>query len=98
MSPSPGKASEIGLGRAHIICNKNGVPFDEKSPFITSGVRLGTPAGTTRSFKEAEFRDVGEMIVTVLDGMAKNGDAGDAQLEHRIREQAMALCQRFPIY
>ncbi len=93
-----GKASEIGLGRAHITCNKNGVPFDEKSPFITSGVRLGTPACTTRGFKEAEFREVGQMIVTVLDGLAKNGDAGDAQLENRVREQAMALCKRFPIY
>ena len=93
-----GKASEIGLGRAHITCNKNGVPFDEKSPFITSGVRLGTPAGTTRGFKEAEFRDVGRMIVTVLDGIAKNGDAGDAQIEHRVRDEAVALCKRFPIY
>ena len=83
-----GKASEIGLGRAHITCNKNGVPFDEKSPFITSGVRLGTPAGTTRGFKEAEFREVGRMIVTVLDGLAKNGDAGDAQIENRVREEA----------
>ena len=93
-----GKASEIGLGRAHITCNKNSVPFDEKSPFITSGVRLGTPAGTTRGFKEAEFREVGQMIVTVLDGLAKNGDAGDAQIENRVREQAVALCKRFPIY
>ncbi len=93
-----GKASEIGLGRAHITCNKNGVPFDEKSPFITSGVRLGTPAGTTRGFKEAEFREVGEMIVTVLDGLAKNGDTGDAQVENRIRDRAMTLCERFPIY
>jgi glycine hydroxymethyltransferase len=93
-----GKASEIGLGRAHITCNKNGVPFDEKSPFITSGVRLGTPAGTTRGFKEAEFREVGKMIVQVLDGIAKNGDAGDAQIENRVREQAVALCKRFPIY
>jgi glycine hydroxymethyltransferase len=93
-----GKASEIGLGRAHITCNKNGVPFDPQKPFVTSGVRLGTPAGTTRGFKEAEFREVGEMIVTVLDGLAKNGDAGDAQLENRIRDQAIALCERFPIY
>jgi glycine hydroxymethyltransferase len=93
-----GKASEIGLGRAHITCNKNGVPFDPQKPFVTSGVRLGTPAGTTRGFKEAEFREVGEMIVTVLDGLAKNGDQGDAQLENRVRDQAMALCERFPIY
>jgi glycine hydroxymethyltransferase len=93
-----GKASEIALGRAHITCNKNGVPFDEKSPFITSGIRLGTPAGTTRGFGEAEFREIGRMINEVLDGVAKNGDAGDAQVEHRVKEQAIALCKRFPIY
>ncbi len=93
-----GKAAEIALGRAHITCNKNGVPFDPKSPFITSGVRLGTPAATTRGFGIAEFQEVGRMIVEVLDGVAKNGDAGDAQVEHRIKEQAIALCQRFPIY
>ncbi|MEQ1649234.1 MAG: serine hydroxymethyltransferase [Hyphomicrobiaceae bacterium] len=93
-----GKASEIALGRAHITCNKNGVPFDEKSPFITSGIRLGTPAGTTRGFGQAEFKEIGQMIVQVLDGVAKNGDAGDAQIEQRVKEQAMALCKRFPIY
>ena len=93
-----GKASEIGLGRAHITCNKNGVPFDPKSPFVTSGVRLGTPAGTTRGFGVAEFEQIGRMIVEVLDGMARNGDAGDAQAENRVKEQAMALCARFPIY
>jgi glycine hydroxymethyltransferase len=93
-----GKASEIGLGRAHITCNKNGVPFDPQKPFVTSGVRLGTPAGTTRGFKEAEFREVGKMIIDVLDGLAKNGDAGDAQIENRVREQAIELCRRFPIY
>jgi glycine hydroxymethyltransferase len=93
-----GKASEIALGRAHLTCNKNGVPFDEKSPFITSGVRLGTPAGTTRGFGPAEFKQIGELIVDVLDGLAKNGDAGDAQVEHRVREAAVALCDRFPMY
>ncbi len=93
-----GKASEIALGRAHITCNKNGVPFDDRSPFITSGIRLGTPAGTSRGFGVAEFREIGQMINTVLDGLAKNGDAGDAQVEHRIKEQAIALCKRFPIY
>jgi glycine hydroxymethyltransferase len=93
-----GKASEIGLGRAHITCNKNGVPFDPEKPFVTSGIRLGTPAGTTRGFGEAEFRDVGHMIIAVLDGIAKNGDAGDAQIETHIRERATALCRRFPIY
>jgi glycine hydroxymethyltransferase len=93
-----GKASEIALGRAHITCNKNGVPFDPQKPFVTSGVRLGTPAGTTRGFGTAEFREVGKLIVEVLDGLARNGDAGDAQVEHRVREAAMALCNRFPIY
>jgi glycine hydroxymethyltransferase len=93
-----GKASEIALGRAHITCNKNGVPFDPQKPFVTSGVRLGTPAGTTRGFKEAEFREIGKLIVNVLDGLAKNGDAGDAQVENRVKEQATALCRKFPIY
>jgi glycine hydroxymethyltransferase len=93
-----GKASEIALGRAHITCNKNGVPYDPQKPVITSGVRLGTPAGTTRGFREAEFKEVGQMIVAVLDGLAKNGDAGDAQVEQRVKEQAIALCRRFPIY
>jgi len=93
-----GKASEIALGRAHITCNKNGVPFDPQKPFVTSGVRLGTPAGTTRGFGAAEFRQIGRMIVEVLDGLAHNGDAGDAQVEHRVREEAIALCGRFPIY
>ena len=93
-----GKAAEIGMGRAHITCNKNGIPFDPQKPFVTSGVRLGTPAATSRGFGQAEFREVGKMIVEVLDGLARNGDAGDAQVEHRIKEQAIALCKRFPIY
>ncbi|HEX4891783.1 MAG TPA: serine hydroxymethyltransferase, partial [Hyphomicrobiaceae bacterium] len=93
-----GKAAEIGLGRAYITCNKNGVPFDPAKPFVTSGIRLGTPAGTTRGFGVPEFQEIGRMIVEVLDGMAKNGDQGDAQIEHRIRDQAVALCSRFPIY
>jgi glycine hydroxymethyltransferase len=74
------------------------VPFDPAKPFVTSGIRLGTPAGTTRGFGPAEFREVGQMIVQVLDGLAKNGDAGDAQVEHAVRERAIALCKRFPIY
>ena len=93
-----GKSAETALGRAHITCNKNGVPFDPQKPMITSGIRLGTPAGTTRGFGEAEFRDIGRMIIEVLDGLAKNGDAGDAQIETRVREEAIALCRRFPIY
>ncbi len=93
-----GKASEIALGRANITCNKNGVPFDPAKPFVTSGIRLGTPAGTTRGFGMGEFREIGQMIVEVLDGLAKNGDAGDAQIERAVKERAMALCNRFPIY
>jgi glycine hydroxymethyltransferase len=93
-----GKAAEAALSRAHITCNKNGVPFDPQKPMVTSGVRLGTPAGTTRGFGTDEFRAVGRMIVDVLDGLAKNGDAGDAQIEARVRDQAVALCRRFPIY
>jgi glycine hydroxymethyltransferase len=93
-----GKASEAGLGRAHITCNKNGVPFDPKSPFVTSGIRLGTPAGTTRGFGVAEFQQIGRMIVEVLEGLRKNGDAGDGQVEAAVRERAIELCRRFPIY
>lgn len=93
-----GKATEAGLQRAHITCNKNGVPFDPKSPFITSGVRLGTPAGTTRGFGVAEFQQVGRMIVEVLEGLRKNGDGGDAQIEAAVRDRAIELCRRFPIY
>jgi glycine hydroxymethyltransferase len=74
------------------------VPFDPQKPFVTSGIRLGTPAGTTRGFGKAEFLEIGQMIVEVLDGLARNGDDGYAQIEHRIREQAVALCNRFPIY
>ena len=93
-----GKASEIALGRAHITCNKNGVPFDPEKPAVTSGVRLGSPAGTTRGFGVAEFREVGRMIAEVLDGLAKNGEAGNEAVEARIKDEATALCHRFPIY
>jgi len=93
-----GKSAETGLGRAHITCNKNGIPFDPQKPFVTSGVRLGTPAATSRGFGQAEFREVGRLIVEVLDGLAKNGELGDAQIENRVKEQAVALCSRFPIY
>ena len=93
-----GKAAEAALGRANITCNKNGVPFDPQKPVVTSGVRLGTPAGTTRGFGVAEFRDIGRMIGEVLDGIAKNGPDGDAQIESRIKAEAIAMCHRFPIY
>jgi glycine hydroxymethyltransferase len=93
-----GKAAEKGLGRAFLTCNKNGIPFDVRSPFVTSGIRLGTPAGTTRGFREDEFRAIGAMIAEVVDGMARNGDEGDGQVEARVRDRVEALCARFPIY
>ncbi|WP_157812479.1 serine hydroxymethyltransferase [Novosphingobium kunmingense] len=93
-----GKAAEKGLDRAWLTCNKNGIPFDTRSPFVTSGVRLGTPAGTTRGFAEAEFTEIGQLIAQVVDGMARNGDDGDGQVEQRVRGQVEALCARFPIY
>jgi len=93
-----GKAAEKGLDRAWLTCNKNGIPFDKRSPFVTSGVRLGTPAGTTRGFGEEEFRKVGALIAEVVDGMACNGDEGDGQIEARVRGQVEELCARFPIY
>ena len=93
-----GKAAEAGLGRAHVTCNKNGVPFDPEKPMVTSGVRLGAPAGTTRGFGEDEFRQIARMIVKVVDGLAAHGDAGDAEVEAAVRDEAIALCRRFPIY
>ncbi len=93
-----GRDVEQALTRAHITCNKNGVPFDPEKPTVTSGVRLGSPAGTTRGFGEAEFRAIGEMIVRVVDGVAAKGPEGDAAVEADVKEQAMALCRRFPIY
>ena len=93
-----GNVAEKSLGRAHITCNKNGVPFDPEKPTVTSGIRLGAAAGTTRGFGVAEFRDVGRMIAEVLDGLAANGEAGNTVLEARVKEQAIKLCERFPIY
>ncbi len=93
-----GKSAEKGLDRAWLTCNKNGIPFDTRSPFITSGIRLGTPAGTTRGFREAEFAEIGALIAEVVDGLARNGDEGDGQVEQRVRDRVEALCARFPIY
>jgi glycine hydroxymethyltransferase len=93
-----GKAAEEALGRAHITCNKNGVPFDTAKPTITSGIRLGTPAATSRGFGVAEFKRVGELIAEVLDGLAANGDAGNAAVEASVKQRATDLCRRFPIY
>jgi glycine hydroxymethyltransferase len=93
-----GAATEKALGRAHITCNKNGVPFDPEKPTVTSGVRLGSPAGTTRGFGEAEFREIGRLIVEVVDGLAKNGEDGNAAVEASVRARVQTLCDRFPIY
>ncbi len=93
-----GKDAEIALGRAHITCNKNGVPFDPEKPTITSGIRLGTPAGTTRGFGIAEFQEIGSLIAEVLDGLAANGPDGNGAVEAKVKESAIALCERFPIY
>jgi glycine hydroxymethyltransferase len=92
-----GRAAEVALERAHITCNKNGIPFDPEKPMVTSGVRLGTPACTTRGFGVAEFAQVGSLIAEVLDGLARNPD-GDAQVEARVRDRVGELCKRFPIY
>ena len=93
-----GNATEDALGRAHITCNKNGIPFDSEKPTITSGVRLGSPAGTTRGFGEAEFRQIGDWITEVVDGLAANGTDGNAAVEAKVRAEVEALCARFPIY
>lgn len=94
-----GKRAESALSRAHITCNKNGIPFDPEKPFVTSGVRLGTPAGTTRGFSEKEFDEIGELISEVLDGLkAANSDEGNAAVEAHVREKVQALTERFPLY
>jgi glycine hydroxymethyltransferase len=93
-----GKHAEHALDRASITCNKNAIPYDPEKPFVTSGLRLGTPAGTTRGFGPAEFREIGRMIADVVEGLRKNGEAGDGQIEAKVKEEAEALCARFPIY
>ena len=93
-----GKVAEIALGRANITCNKNGVPFDPEKPMITSGIRLGSPAGTTRGFGVAEFQAIGNMIIEVLDGVAAKGEGGDAAVEAKVKQRALELCRRYPIY
>jgi glycine hydroxymethyltransferase len=93
-----GKVAEAALGRAHITCNKNGIPFDPQKPAITSGIRLGTPACTTRGFGIAEFQEVGAMIADVLDVLAQNRVEEDIPIESAVRERVKALVARFPIY
>jgi glycine hydroxymethyltransferase len=93
-----GKAAESTLGRAHLTVNKNGVPYDSAKPTVTSGIRLGTPACTTRGFGVAEFQSVGAMIVAVLDGLKANGEGANAAVEASVAEQARELTRRFPVY
>ncbi|PWE31295.1 serine hydroxymethyltransferase [Maritimibacter sp. 55A14] len=93
-----GNQADKALGRAHITANKNGIPFDPEKPTVTSGLRLGTPAGTTRGFGEAEFRQIGRMIVEVVDGLAANGENGNSAVEEAVKAKALDLCARFPIY
>jgi glycine hydroxymethyltransferase len=95
-----GKAAEASLERAGLTCNKNAIPFDPASPFVTSGVRLGTPAGTTRGFGIAEFEEIGQLIGDVLDGLSKNPDdvTANAAVEAATKQKVRALTDRFPIY
>lgn len=93
-----GNSTEKALGRAHITCNKNGVPFDNEKPMITSGIRLGSPAATTRGFGESEFRQIGDWINQVVDGLAINGEDGNSEVEDRVKTEVAILCERFPIY
>lgn len=93
-----GNATEKALGRAHITCNKNGVPFDPEKPTVTSGVRLGSPAGTTRGFGEAEFRQIADWIIQVVDGLAANGEDGNADVEAKVKAEVAQMCARFPLY
>ena len=93
-----GKAAEIALERAGITCNKNGIPFDPEKPTVTSGVRFGSPAATTRGFGQAEFKKVGKLIAEVLDGLQANGDAGNVGVETNVKREVAALCAAFPVY
>jgi glycine hydroxymethyltransferase len=93
-----GNATEHALGRSHITCNKNGVPFDPEKPTVTSGIRLGSPAATTRGFAEEEFRQIADWIIEVVDGLAANGDEDNGRVEDKVRTEVEALCERFPIY
>ncbi|MBZ8118713.1 serine hydroxymethyltransferase [Roseovarius sp. LXJ103] len=93
-----GNIADAALGRAHITCNKNGVPFDPEKPTVTSGLRLGTPAGTTRGFGAAEFEQIGKWIVEVVDGLAANGADGNEAVEAKVRGEVAEMCARFPLY
>ena len=93
-----GNIAEVALENAGMTCNKNAVPFDPEKPMVTSGVRLGSPAGTTRGFGVAEFKQIGEMIVEVIDGLSANGPEGNADLEKAVWNKVQDLCNQFPVY
>ncbi len=93
-----GNATEEALGRAGITCNKNGIPFDPEKPMVTSGVRLGSPAGTTRGFGVAEFTLIGELIIEVVDGLAANGAENNSEVEAAVAAKVAVLCAKFPMY
>ena len=93
-----GKAADDALEHAGITCNKNAVPFDPEKPFVTSGIRLGTPAGTTRGFGPAEWKEIGSLILEVLDGLVANGPDGNDDVQKSVKAKVKALCDRFPIY
>ncbi|MDS9950340.1 MAG: serine hydroxymethyltransferase [Planktomarina sp.] len=93
-----GNATEKALGRARITCNKNGVPFDPEKPMVTSGIRLGSPAGTTRGFGEEEFRQIADWIIEVVDGLAKNGEDANHTVEEKVKAEVGLLCAKFPLY
>ncbi|GGF24785.1 serine hydroxymethyltransferase 2 [Aliidongia dinghuensis] len=93
-----GRDAERALERAGLTCNKNAIPFDPEKPAVTSGIRLGTSAGTTRGFGEAEFRRIGELILKVIDALAEEGEHGDAMVEQEVLTEVKELCRRFPVY
>jgi glycine hydroxymethyltransferase len=93
-----GVAVEKALGRAHLTCNKNGIPWDPEKPMVTSGIRLGSPAGTTRGFGEVEFAEIGRLIVEVVDGLAANGEDANGDVEQAVKAKVKVLCDQFPIY
>ena len=93
-----GNITDAALGRAHITTNKNGIPFDPEKPMVTSGIRLGTPAGTTRGFGEAEFRQIADWIVEVVDGLAANGPEGNEAVEAKVRGEVAEMLKKFPLY
>ena len=93
-----GNSTEKALGRAHITCNKNGVPFDPEKPMVTSGIRLGSPAGTTRGFNEDDFRQIADWIIEVVDGLAANGEEENTAVEAKVKAEVAKLCARYPLY